>query len=67
MLKLRLRQILLDRDYQLQQLAEDIGITKGHLTRYSTNKMKNLPVDLINRICNKLDVTPAELFFYKKD
>ncbi|MBR0484937.1 MAG: helix-turn-helix transcriptional regulator, partial [Oscillospiraceae bacterium] len=48
-------------------LAKQIGVSYPTITRYYKNKTTSYENYILNGICNALDCTPADLFYYEKD
>ena len=67
MLKLRLDEILEKKNISRYWLAQQIGVSYPTITRYYKNKTTSYEVSTINAICNILDCTPIDLFYYEKD
>lgn len=62
MVKLRIKELLKERDvstYKLQQLT---GIAPTTLYRYKNNKSQGITLDHITLICKALNCEPGDLF-----
>jgi DNA-binding Xre family transcriptional regulator len=67
MIKLRIKEVMMYRDIKtIRQLAELLG------TPYSTahdlyhNKTKAITLNMLDRLCNSLDVAPGSFFSFEK-
>jgi putative transcriptional regulator len=62
-----LREILVERGISERQFAHQAGIREGTLYDICNNEIKRLPIDVIGRICNTLDIDPCDWIKRKKD
>lgn len=42
-------------------LAEMVGLTESSISRYEAGKISTMPTSTVNRICDVLNIAPAEL------
>lgn len=67
MLENRLRIILAERYLRVDKVAKDTGISRNTLTSLKQNKTKMIQLKTVDKLCQYLNVTPAEFFDYSRD
>lgn len=60
-----LRSILIERDLSERQFAHLAKIREGTLYEICNNNIKRIPVDVVDRICEALQVEPGEWIKWK--
>lgn len=55
------------RKISLLELADKVGITPANLSILKTNKGKAIRFSTLDKICEVLDCTPADILEYKKE
>ena len=43
------------------ELADKVGLTESSISRYESGKIATMPTSTVNKICNVLNIEPAEL------
>ncbi|MFI3301355.1 MAG: helix-turn-helix transcriptional regulator [Candidatus Gastranaerophilales bacterium] len=67
MIRIRLRQILWDKEITAISVHEATGISQSILSDIVRGKRTNVGLDIINKLCNFLGCGLHELLEYKKD
>lgn len=67
MITFKLRRLLGSMELSQKDLANMTGIRPPTISAICTNKIKELPVDVMDRICNALNCTPADWILFTKD
>ena len=57
--KIRMKRKALD--LTQAELAKRAGLTESSISRYETGNIETLPTSTVHRICNVLNIAPAEL------
>ncbi|MYZ27670.1 helix-turn-helix transcriptional regulator [Lactobacillus salivarius] len=52
---------------KIKELHERAGISRSTLTKLYYDKTSMIKLDTIDTLCSVLDVTPGELFEYRKE
>lgn len=55
------------RKISLLELSDKVGITPANLSILKTNKGKAIRFSTLDKICEVLDCTPADILDYKKE
>lgn len=69
-IKFRLKVQLAIKDMSQKELCDITGIRPSTVSAICTNKIKHLPVDVLDKICDTLECTPSDIIEYtptKKD
>ncbi len=66
-LKFKLKVLLAMKGMTQKKLAELTGIRPPTISAICTNSIKELPVGVIERICQALDCQPGDIMEYVKD
>jgi putative transcriptional regulator len=61
MIKLNLDRVMLDRQVNLTELADRIGITLANLSILKTNKARAIRFTTLDALCRALQCQPGEL------
>jgi len=64
MLKSKLRVVLAQHEMTQAELAERTNIRPQTITNIVNNKIKQIPVDAVNKICDLLDCNIGDIFDY---
>lgn len=67
MIKCYLSRILGERRINIADLARMTGINRGTITRLYNEETVRVELDVINTLCEELDLTIADLFEYFPD
>jgi len=58
---LRIDVMLAERKMKAKDLAEEMGLTEGQLSKIRNGHMKGIKFDTLDRLCELLDCEPGEL------
>ena len=64
MIRNNLSLILVERQLRISQVSNDTGISRTTLTGLSQNNTKMIQTNIINTLCNYLEITPNVFFEY---
>ena len=67
MIKFRLKVLLAMNDMTQKELAEKTGIRQPTLSAICTGSIKEVPVNVINKICAELKCQPGDIMQYISD
>lgn len=67
MLENNLRIIMAEKYVRVTELAKQTGLSRTTITSLKENKLKMIQLNSIDKLCQALDVTPAEFFKYRRD
>ena len=67
MIKFRLKVLLAMNDMTQKELAEKAGIRQPTLSAICTGSIKEMPVNVINKICAELKCQPGDIMQYIPD
>jgi len=65
MIKLNLKKILADKGINQKEAAEITGLSENTVSKLVGSGLRQIRIDTIDRLCEKLEITPAELFILK--
>lgn len=57
----RIRNIRKTKKISVDYLAKELGVSKTTIYRYEDSSIEKIPLNIFERLCSLLDVTPAEL------
>lgn len=60
-IKVKLKDLLKDKDKSLLSLANETGVSYNTLHRIKSNKVNSISFDVLEKICKNLKCTPADL------
>lgn len=60
----RLDRLMVERKMQLNELAEEVGITLANLSNLKTGKVKAVRFSTLNAICRVLECQPGDILEY---
>lgn len=66
MIQIRLKELLRERGITQSDLARRIGVDKNTITRWTRSRVM-IQLDVLDRICTELNVTPNDIFVQVKD
>lgn len=66
MLKSRLKVLLAEHDTNQRQLALKLDIREATLNAIANNKIKQIPVDVVCKICEEFNCNIGDIFTYNK-
>jgi len=66
MIRLRLADILTERNMTQKQLAEETGLTPNSVSKLAGGTPRQIRLESIEAICRSLDIQPGDLFELKK-
>ena len=64
MIKFTLKVQLAKKEMSQKELAEATGIRPSTISAICNNKIKHLPVEAIDKICNELECNPEDFIKY---
>lgn len=67
MIKFKVKVMLAIRDMTQKELAQRTGIRPPTISAICTGTIKQIPVDVLDRICAALDCQPSDLMEYVKE
>ncbi len=67
MIIVRLDRMLADRKMQLNQLAEEVGVSVVNLSNLKTGKVKAIRFTTLEAICKVLECQPGDILEYVPD
>lgn len=67
MIKSNLKVLLANHELTQKQLAEKIGTRQATISSICNNKIKQIPVDIVNNICNLFECQISDIFTYVPD
>lgn len=67
MITFKLKRLLGFKEITQKELAEKTGIRLPTINAICTNKIKQLPVNVMDEICSALNCTPADWIIFTKD
>ncbi|MBL0846460.1 MULTISPECIES: helix-turn-helix transcriptional regulator [Mammaliicoccus] len=67
MIKIKLDEILKQRNVSLTELAQSVDITIANLSILKTGKAKAVRFSTLEAICEYLDCQPGDIIIYEKD
>ncbi|GGI00949.1 MULTISPECIES: helix-turn-helix domain-containing protein [Mammaliicoccus] len=67
MIKIKLDEILKEKNVSLTELAQSVDITIANLSIFKTGKAKAVRFSTLEAICEYLDCQPGDIMFYEKD
>ena len=62
-----LKKLLIKKGYTIVKLSEEVGVTTANLSKLANNKVSEVKLETINKICKVLKCTPGDLFEYKDE
>ena len=65
MITCNLAQILYQKDIQIQEISEELGISKKNLSKLYHNKANKIDLHALERLCGYLDISVGELLEYE--
>ena len=57
----RIRDIRKSKKLSVDYIARELGVSKTTIYRYEDSSIEKIPVSIFDKLCELLDVTPAEL------
>lgn len=60
--RIRLRELLAERNLKITQVSKDTGISRTTLTGIFYSEKKGVQIQTMNVLCNYFRITPGELF-----
>jgi len=67
MIKSNLKILLAKHELTQKQLANKIGIRQATISSICNNKIKQIPIDIVNNICNLFECQVSDVFIYVSD
>lgn len=61
---IRLDRLLVERKMQLNELAEEVGITLANLSNLKTGKVRAIRFSTLSAICRALECQPGDILEY---
>lgn len=66
-IEIQLDRVLVERKMQLNQLAEEVGVSIVNLSNIKTGKIKAIRFSTLNSICKVLNCEPGDILKYVDD
>lgn len=66
-IKIKLKQVLKDKNVTSKQLCEYVGITEANMSILRSGKAKGIRFDTLEKICDYLDCKPGDIIDYEGD
>lgn len=66
-IKFKLKVLLAMNEMTQKELAETTGVRAPTISAICTNKIKQVPVDVIEKICRALNCQPGDIIEYIED
>nr|WP_017726778.1 helix-turn-helix transcriptional regulator [Halalkalibacterium ligniniphilum] len=66
-IKSNLKEILDERNLSVLKVSKDIGYRYESVRTFYTDENKQYPKELLDKLCDYLDVTPGDLIKYEKE
>ena len=57
----RIKKIRKSKKISVEALAKELGVSKTTIYRYEDSTIEKIPVDVFDKLCTLLDVTPSQL------
>lgn len=67
MMEIRLKELLRERGMSQSDLAREIGVDKNTISRWTARGRVMIQLDVLDRICTRLNVTPNDIFVQVPD
>jgi putative transcriptional regulator len=67
MLKSRLKVLLAEHDTNQRQVANKLGIREATLNAIANNKIKQIPVEVVCKLCEEFNCDIGDIWHYVKD
>lgn len=67
MIKNNLKMILADREISINKLADMTKIRYATLHAFVKQRVTSINSDVLNKVCEKLNLTPGEILVYEPD
>ncbi len=67
MIKSKLKVLLAEHEMTQQELADKIGTRQATISSICNNKIKQIPVDVVNNICNFFNCDISDVFKHIPD
>ena len=64
MIRNNLAKLMIDRNITATQIFNDTGIARSTISKISNNNTDKISMETIDKLCNYLNVTPADFFDY---
>lgn len=67
MIVIRLDRVLVDRKMTSRKLGKEIHLCSGSLSKFKTGKLKNVNLDILDKMCTVLNCDVSDLIEYVRD
>lgn len=67
MIKTRLKVLLAEREMTQKELSEKTGVRLPTIVNISTGNIKELPIAVLDKLCDALDCQPGDLLEYRRE
>ena len=57
----RIKEIRTMKNVSVDELAQRTGVSRATLYRYENSSIKKIPVEILEKICSALEITPSNL------
>ena len=66
-ININLKDLLKKRGYTIVKLSDEVGVTTANLSKLVNNKVSEVKLETLNKICKSLKCTPGDLLEYKNE
>lgn len=66
-ININLKQLIQNKGYTIVKLSNEINITPANLSKLINNKVSEIKLKTLSKICDVLECTPGEILEYKND
>lgn len=66
-IKIRLAEVMLDRQVSLTQLSESVGVTMANLSNLKRGNIKAVRFSTLESICEQLGCQPGDILAYESN
>ena len=67
MIKSRLKILLATKETTQRQLAIDTGCREATINALANNRIKQVPIDMLDKLCKYFDCQPSDILVYEPD
>lgn len=67
MIENRLKVILAEKRLKIKDVAQNTGLSRNTISNLANNPYSNISNCTLNKLCEYLNITPADFFLYKRE
>ncbi|WP_368045394.1 helix-turn-helix domain-containing protein [Ligilactobacillus sp. 110_WCHN] len=67
MIENRLKVILAEKRLKIKDVAQNTSLSRNTISNIANNPYSNVSNSTLNKLCECLNITPADFFLYKKE